>query len=144
MTNEKVLKAIEADIEISKRLRNERYYCKERFVEDCKCYIKAIKQSKVICIIGKVSKSGMSRKMKFLSCEVAQTQPTKGYYYRSYIAMLEMLGYKVDINGYTRVNGCGMDMVFATNYNIIHKLQDLNLITKKECAKLAQKTPTVA
>ena len=67
----------------------------------------------------------------------------KGSDYRFYnfYGFFNALGYTKSGNGF-RVNGCGMDMVFNTNYVIIHKLHHLGFITKKECDILAQKTPS--
>ena len=44
-------------------------------------------------------------------------------------------------SNYFRIYGCGMDMIFHTNYTIIHKLARLGFLNKKECESLAQNTP---
>ena len=36
-------------------------------------------------------------------------------------------------------SGCGMDMLFATNYDIIHTLHRMKFISKAKCETLAQK-----
>lgn len=98
-------------------------------------YIKASRDNRIMCVINSVSQSGMSRQLKFLE------QP-KNYVYNFY-ALFEVLGYKAIANSsYFRISGCGMDMVFATNYNIIHELYSLGYITRKTCDRLAQNTPT--
>jgi hypothetical protein len=96
----------------------------------------------MINVIGKVSASGMSRTLKFTSCE--HNKNTNSYYQRHYISLFEALGYKETKNdyGYFRVNGCGMDMIFNTNKNIIHDFKRIGLISEDECRKLAQLTPT--
>jgi len=110
-----------------------------QFIDSAKRYIKAIKENRMICLIDTVSASGMSRTMKFISCE----KSNKTFYYSNYYKMFKQLGYKpVNKNSnYFKIHGCGMDMVFATNYNIIHDFYRLGLITKKECDKLCQMTP---
>lgn len=78
----------------------------------------------------------MSRDILISSFEGSMT---KGYY-RNYTFMLEILGfnfaskYSSDI----RVKGCGMNMLFYTNYNIIHTFKNIGLINKKQCETLAQ------
>lgn len=109
------------------------------FIESAKCYIKAIEQGRMICNIESVSKSGMSRTMKFLSCE----KYASGYSYRSYYLLFKALEFN-NVKGthYFRINGCGMDMVFATNYTIIRQLCSMGFISKDKCKVLEQKTPT--
>jgi hypothetical protein len=130
--NKELLKAIE-------KTGNE-YYNVEDFVSDAKTYIKAIKQSRMVCTIESVSSSGMSRVLKFNSCEGKAGK----FNYRSYSLLFKTLGYKQARNswGFT-VSGCGMDMVFHTNYTIIHQLHKYGLLNKKDCEVLAQMTPTV-
>lgn len=110
------------------------------FYDAARDYIKAVKDGRMLCVIESVSQSGMSRVMKFHSCE----KNGYGYYYRQYWNFFKSMGYSQAKNsdGF-RVAGCGMDMVFATNYNIIHKLASLGFLNKKQCSELSQKTPTV-
>ena len=113
-------------------------YTLEQFIKDASEYVKAIKERRMINSIGSVSKSGMSRTLKFLSCESSE----RGYYYRNYFTFFKANGFSpVKDSDYFRVNGCGMDMVFHTNYSIIHNLEQFGIITKEECDKLAQMTP---
>ena len=112
----------------------------ETFIESAEKYIKAIKDCRMLCDIGSVSQSGMSRTLKFLSCEKGDSK----YYYRNYYSLFKSLGYStVKSSNHFRVYGCGMDMVFATNYNIIHTLKNYGFINKELCDKLAQQTPIV-
>jgi len=129
--NKELLKAIAGT--------NNEYYNVEDFISDAKKYIKAIKEGRMICIIESVSSSGMSRVLKFNSCE----KGTKTFSYRSYSLLFKTLGYKQARNswGFT-ISGCGMDMIFHTNYTIIHQLHKYGLLNKKDCDKLAQMTPT--
>ena len=134
---ERIKQRIEADKEISKRLRSEEYYSQNQFISDCERYIKAIKEGRVINSIGSVSSSGMSRTIKFLAPE----KTTYGY---NFFAMFRTLGFSPvgKYGDYFRISGCGMDMVFHTNYTNIHKLFRLGFINKKQCEHLAQQTPT--
>jgi hypothetical protein len=94
------------------------------------------------CSIGSVSSSGMSRTIKFLAPE--KNIKRGEYQYLNFFAFFRILGYTpVKDSHYFRINGCGMDMVFHTNYSIIHKLHRLGFITKKQCEQLAQATPQV-
>lgn len=106
------------------------------FVMNAKRYLKATKEQRVICSIDKVSASGMSRTMKFLE------MPKNGGYLLSFYNLFDILGHeKVSNSDYFRIHGCGMDMVFNTNYNIMQELNYLGLITFKTCRKLQQQTP---
>jgi len=133
-----IIKNIQANKELVKNINSLKYYGIEQFISDAKTYIKAIKERRMICIIKSVSNSGMSRNLKFLSCE-----GKKGNFnHRQYICLFIALGYKeVKQTGTFKINGCGMDMVFNTNYCIIHDLKSLGLISDEECKHLAQQTP---
>lgn len=126
--------------EIEKAINAQRYYSVEDFEKDCLTYINAIESGRMMCSIHSVAKSGMSRVLSFHSCE-SQHNSDKCYY-RQYSSLFCALGYKESGNGF-RINGCGMDMVFHTNYSIIHDFKQLELITKEQCDHLAQQTPTV-
>ena len=136
---ERIEKNILADKEILKGINNVSHYELDRFISDGLRYCKAIKEGRVINSIGSVSKSGMSRTVKFLEC--SKYKNSAGYTYFNFFALFKALGYNPDNNGYSRVNGCGMDMIFHTNYSIIHRLHRLGFINKKQCESLAQKTP---
>lgn len=117
------------------------YYTTDLFIRDAKAYIKAIKQGRMIVNIARVSKSGMTRKMTFNSCEKGDKH--RPFYYRQYYSFFEALGtFKVNRDCQIVVGGCGMDMIFHVNYTTIHQLHRLGFISKKECDKLAQMTPT--
>lgn len=124
---------------IEKMIKSIRHYDTERFIDDAAKYVAAIKEGRMCCIIHSVAKSGMSRVISFRSCEMGERA-----YYRQYLMLFEALGYKeLGNTGTFRIGGCGMNMVFHTNYTIIHRLHRLGLISKEECEKLAQETPTV-
>ncbi len=134
-----IIKNIQENKVIAKNINGLNYYTVEQFISDAKTYIKAIKEERMICVIKKVAQCGMSRNLKFLSAERGKD---KRFYHRQYICLFIALGYKeVERTGTFRINGCGMDMVFNTNYNIIHDLKRLGFIKDEECRRLAQKTP---
>jgi hypothetical protein len=127
---------LELPKEITKKFS--KYYSNEAFLKDAQDYINAIKERRMLCTIHSVSKSGMSRCLSFKSPQKTED----GYYYRNYYGFFEALGFSPAKEGF-RISGCGMDMVFHTNYTIIHRLQRLGLITKEDCEKLTQETPVV-
>lgn len=138
---EAITSAILANKELSKRIASNKYYSVETFINDAKAYIAAITDGRMVNVIGSVAKSGMSRTIKFTSCEVGHNGK---YYQRNYIQFFTALGYREARNGYGyfTIGGCGMDMIFHTNYTIIHRLFNLGFIDKQTCDYLAQQTPT--
>ena len=140
---EKLLTNIGNEKTLNKALQNEKYYNVLSFINDAERYIDAIKEGRVICSIGSVSSSGMSRTIKFLAC--TKNMQRKNYQYLNFFAMFRVLGYTPagKYGDYFRINGCGMDMIFHTNYSIIHKLHRLGFINKKQCAEYCQQTPQV-
>jgi len=104
------------------------------FEQDAKRYVKAIRERRVACIIESVSRSGMSRNLKFI-------EGRKGGFptFWSFFKALQFSEAR-NSDAFT-VHGCGMDMVFDTNYRICHRLHRFGVITKKTCDKVAQETP---
>ena len=139
------MKKEEVEKNIAKKLK---YYSYEQFEKDVVKYIEAIQEGRMVCVIHSVAKSGMSRVMSFHSCEQIQYQQladnTIDFHYRQYNCLFIALGHTESKcrNGF-RIGGCGMNMIFATNYNIIHNLHRLGFITREVCNVLAQKTPIV-
>jgi len=133
--------AIYKDKELLKRIEKESDI--DSFIEGAKAYIKAIKEGRMICNIASVSYSGMSRTIKFIACE--RNSYNKKYSYRQFWALFKVLGYREAHNnrGYFSIHGCGMDMIFNTNYTNIQYFYELGIISKKECSILAQNTPTI-
>jgi hypothetical protein len=130
------MKTIHLTKEMIKNLENEEYYTNEQFIKDCKTYIKALKSGRLQYRVTHVSSSGMSRNILISSYEGTMT---KGHY-RNYKHVLLILGYKFAdrYSNDIKVNGCGMNMLFATNYNIIHTFYNIGLINKKQCEILSQ------
>lgn len=135
----KTLKLIEANKEIQKNLKKLNYYDANQFIKDAKAYIKAIKERRMLCVIKSVSNTGMSRVIKF---SAPQKSNDGKFYYRQFNCLFITLGYTQAKNqdGF-RISGCGMDMIFHTNYCIIHDLFRLGLLTEEEKRTLAQETP---
>lgn len=126
---------------ITKHIKKVSFYSEESFLQDANAYIKAIEENRMINVIGSVASSGMSRTLKFTSCEF--DEKNKRYYQRNYFSLFKSLGYTpVKNSSYFRVSGCGMNMVFATNYDIIHNLKHIGIIDQEKCNQLCQKTPT--
>jgi hypothetical protein len=140
--SEKILKNVIESKDIQKGLSKLNHFDNKEFIMNATRYIKAIKEGRIICSIDSVSKSGMSRTIKFLECKKGSKNQ---HHYYNFYALFIALGYsKVsDRSDYFRISGCGMDMIFHTNYSIIHQLHQLGFINRKECAKLAQMTPSI-
>jgi hypothetical protein len=130
------MKKVELNKEMIKVIEPMDYYTQQDFIRDCNIYIKALKSGRLQYRATNVSKSGMSRDILISSYEGSMN---KGYY-RNYTLMLEVLGYKFasKYSSEIKVNGCGMNMLFATNYNIIHTFKNIGLINKKQCDILSQ------
>lgn len=112
----------------------------ERFIGDAQTYIAAVKDKRISYTVDTVSKSGMSRTLIITSCERSRYNGKLQYHYRQYNTMLQALGYTIK-RGYRdsiRVHGCGMNMLFATNYNIIHTFYRLGFFSRKVCDVLCQ------
>ena len=123
--------------EIEKRLSKEEYYSKDLLLRDIQDYIKALKEGRLQYLVISVSPNGMSRNILIQSCE--QNKTNINFYFRQFTRMFEMLGYKLNKDYYLKVSGCGMNMLFATNYYLIQTFKSLNIITELECEILAQK-----
>ena len=136
---EKIISRIIADKGIKAKTEEDA----KDFLLNAKRYIKAIKESRMCCIIHSVSKSGMSRTMSFHECQ--KGKGTNKHWYLQFWKLFDEMGYRKARNhcdGFS-IQGCGMDMVFATNYDNIHNFKSLGIINKKQCAELCQMTPAV-
>ena len=138
---EKFLEYIKEDKEIMKNLKSQRYYDLESFYQDCETFVYHTKDRRMFCIIRSVSRSGISRVMDFRS-PINHGDGSWGF--RGWYQFMNTLGYRESKSdrGFV-ISGCGMDMVFHTHYTIIHRLCKFGFITKGECDKLAQMTPTI-
>ena len=142
----KIVHAINSDPAISKRLKREAYATAEGLAENFMRYARAVRDGRALVSIESVSASGMSRVMAFY--EMAPTEKRsdgRKFVLLNFRQMFRLLGYTFPPNreGF-RVEGCGMDMVFSVNYNTMHTLERLGVITAKERATLAQMSiPTI-
>jgi hypothetical protein len=141
---ERITKKIEADKKLLKAINNHYGFRNspiDGFISDVKRYIKAIKEGRMLCSIPHVSSSGMSRTIKFNECAKGKTH----YNYQQFWTLFKTLGYtesRVDNYGFT-ISGCGMDMVFHTNYSNIHVFGHLGFLNKRQVEYLSQQTPIV-
>ena len=136
---ERITKNIENNKELLKGLKKVDMPI-ERFIDDAQTYLRAVKERRISYTVDTVSKSGMSRTLLITSCERWRWDGKIRYYYRQYNTMLQALGYSVK-RGYRdsiKVSGCGMNMLFATNYNIVWSLHRLGFISRKQCNVLCQ------
>jgi len=141
LTKTEIIQNIKADKGIQKALKSLNYTTEEDFFNNALRYIEAIRENRIICSIAKVSASGMSRQIKFIEASHSETR-TNWY---NFHVFFKCLGYR-EARGnrdYFTISGCGMDMIFHTNYTNIHKLGRLGFLTKEEVSSLAQNTPHV-
>jgi hypothetical protein len=113
----------------------------QMFIDNANRYIKATKESRMFCVIHHISKSGMSRDLSFFE-HTFDAKHKQGNINTFHVLFLA-LGYKEASGGFGqgfKINGCGMDMVFHTNYTIIHQLNNLGF--NMNCAVLSQNTPS--
>lgn len=121
--------------DIKKKIAKTDYYDVDNFILDAKEYIKAIESGRCRYEVVSVSKSGMRRTIN-ISAFVGKY--SNGYF-RTFRMMLKHMGYSFDKYDDLIVTGCGMNMLFATNYNIVHELYRMGFMKKEKCDKLAQK-----
>ena len=144
-TQDRFLKKLHSDRYkwLLKNIEKQNYYSIDQFFDDAQRYVKAIKEGRIICSIGSVSSSGMSRTIKFLEC--SRRNHGTGYMYLNLYQFFKVLGYRESRakDHYFSISGCGMDMIFHTNYTNIHYMNHLGIINKAQCESLAQMTPTV-
>ena len=119
-------------------------YCTiDEFVADASRYIAAVADGRLICANLVASKSGMSRSFSL----VELTKQTKGVrsHLCSFYSLLNTLGYSIDSRTHAiRVRGCGMNMIWHTNYDIIRQLASMGLMNKTKAGRLSQLTPHIA
>jgi len=139
---ERIQKKITEKKNLQRFLAREKYATAEGLAHDCLRYASACRDGRLLCNIESVSASGMSRVLAFY--EVAKLdQPLndgRKFCLLNFHQLFRALGYTRSGDGF-RVSGCGMDMVFATNYEIIHSLAALGAVSDAEAKKLAQITP---
>lgn len=139
-TKEEIIEALRNE-PIMKKIKSINYYSIESFYDDAIRYIEAIREQRMINTIGSVSSSGMSRTIKFV--EISKNESTGCYNVLNFWSFFKALGYKEARNkdGYFSISGCGMDMIFHTNYTNIRDLYYYGFLTKEETDVLSQQTP---
>ena len=60
----------------------------------------------------------------------------KNGYYRNFIGMFLTLGEKVTEEGYIKVSGCGMNMVFSLKNQTLLSFENMGFLQKGEALKL--------
>ena len=120
--------------EVSKNLAKNEYYTEANFYEDVDAFITAIQDGRLITEVIAVSRSGMSRSIMVKAFE---GNYKKGYY-RNFIGMFHALDEKVTKEGYIKVSGCGMDMVFSVKYQTLLSFENMGFLQKGEALKLAE------
>lgn len=140
---ERIRRSIAKDKELSKRINSISCYSIDDFIKDALRYIKAIKEHRMINTIGHVTGSGMSRTIKFVELSKFPKGVTR-YNVLQFWCLFKALGYTEarGDQGYFLIRGCGMDMIFHTNYNNIRTFYRLGFISKEICERLEQQTPT--
>lgn len=142
----KAAQLIAATPEYKKYAKSQSYPAEPlRIAERLAEFVTATAEGRMFCVISSVSASGMSRNMAFF--ETARygnpTATGKRYGHFNFWALFKALGYtSAGETDFFRIGGCGMNMVFATHYNVIHSAEAFGLITYKQCAKLSQMTPS--
>ena len=141
---ERVTANINNDKELSKAIKTAYSFNPnpaQAFIDDANRYIKAIKNGSMLCSIPHVSASGMSRDIKFLQMAKVKTR----YNLMQFWTLFKALGYSEAraSRDTFKISGCGMDMVFHTNYTNIHLFGRVGLLNKNQVTHLAQQTPTV-
>jgi hypothetical protein len=140
-TKEEILKNIEENKELQKNFKKLYHFTSEEFYDNAIRYIEAVRENRIICSIGSVSKSGMSRNLKFMECKISPENKANWYNFNAFFIAT---GHKKSVmDGYFTVSGTGMDMIFYTNYLIINQLYNLGFLSTKEKEVLAQNTPPI-
>lgn len=138
---ERITKKIQADKRLFKYLSSyDNNFDIEYFIAHGDRWIKTIKDHRMICSIPHVSKSGMSRHLKFIEVSKGRGR----YNMLNFWNFMGALGFeKVRDSNCFRIHGVGMDMVFDSNYYVIRYLYGLGFMSLKKCEHLEQQTPYV-
>lgn len=139
-TTEQIIESLNNNKALQKNIKKLSHYTSEDFLRDAQRYIKAIRERRMFCVVHSVSSSGMSRNLSFYAHEL-NTYTNNTYNLLNYFCFFKALGYSEAKQGF-RVSGCGMDMIFHTNYSNCHNLKNLGLLSDEDCEVLAQQTPS--
>ena len=103
-------------------------------------WLDAQKRGALLCVVKKVSRSGMSRTFQYIAYQKGSKYP--GGYRQFDVFLYTLMGYQLDNRDGIKRGGCGMDMNFDTVYSVAHKLYSLKLINKTQLATYSQNTPS--
>ena len=109
------------------------------FMVNAKRYIQAARESRLIITVHSIAPSGMSRKVSLYSLEKQKGE--KRHWVCSFNHFARLTGKTIDGNSNIVLQGCGTDLLWELNYDIINGLQRLGFISKKEAEVLAQRKP---
>ena len=138
-TRTDILNNVNSNKELQRNFKKLHSFDSEDFIRNAERYIKACQENRIFCIIHSVSRSGMSRKLSFY--ESTFNEEGRGGFL-NFTALFLALGYSdKNKDGKFTINGCGMDIVFDTNYSIIRSLFKLGMLTNEEWEILSQNTP---
>jgi len=98
---------------------------------DMRRYIMALEEGRMIVSIDNISRDGMGREMKF--AELSKDKLSDGRrIMRQFSSLFEIMGYTEGKKlGYYRINGGGMDMVFAVNQRICREIRKCGVVGVK-------------
>lgn len=142
---DRITKLVAESHDFMKAKRKDKYLKPEYVVEGMFRYAKATREGRLLAVIHSVSNSGMTRTMSFHSTERFEKTVRDGrkYSLTNYYSLFMGLGYTTSRSNRDafQIKGCGMNMVFATHYDIIHSIHRCGIINKEEFSKLCQMTP---
>ena len=118
--------------EVLKNLTKNEFYTKDNFYKDIESFITALQDGRLITEVISVSRSGMSRTIMVEAFE----GDYKNGYYRNFMGMFRTLGEKVTKEGYIKVSGCWMNMVFHLKYQTLLSFENMGFLRKGEALKL--------
>lgn len=100
-------------------------------------FIKALKEGRIVCTVKHVSSSGTSRVIAVR--EMVKLKDVKRYAMYQFDWFIQQMGWSEDKQtGATRVNGCGMDMVFHLLYTVCSNLKYYGFKLPKNWASLSE------
>ena len=126
------MKGIVLSKEVLKNLSKNEYYTKDDFYKDIESFITALQDGRLITEVISVSRSGMSHTIMVEAFE----GDYKNGYYRNFIGMFRTLGEKVTKEGYIKVSGYGINMVFSLKNQTLLSFENMGFLQKGEALKL--------
>ena len=104
--------------EMKARIERMDSYDLEHYQYDYKRLVKALKEGRLLVSVISVATSGMSRTLRVF--ELSKSKGRNKYYFANFYLLFKAHDFNfVKSTNDIRVYGCGMDMVFATLYEIL-------------------------